>query len=85
MAADVAAVDLEIDPVGGIAAGLAGQAAARLDAAEARCLAFRAKALQALGELPARRARLAPDADVNALPAGDAGRTSSPCWLQACS
>jgi sRNA-binding protein len=43
VAAGIAAVDLEVDPVGGIAAGLAGQAAARLDTAEARSLAFRAK------------------------------------------
>ena len=48
---------LTLDGIDAHAACLAGQAAPRVDVAKARCLTFRTKALQAPGELPARRAQ----------------------------
>ena len=59
MAADGAAVDLEIDPVGRIAAGLAGQAAPRLDAAKSRCAGISGRGT-AVAWRASSRARAAP-------------------------
>src|SRR5437879_11457736 len=57
VAASHATVDLEIDPVGRLAAALAGQAAPRIDVAEALRLAGRAKRVEPSGEFPRQRAQ----------------------------
>ena len=55
MAAGDAAVDLEVDPVGRLAAALARQAAARVDVAETGCLAGRAERGEASRQFPRQR------------------------------